>query len=955
MKECILHRVNLFVLLGLILMVVGCQTLGTISDKVLAQLNEKELLEKFGLKPEFLIVDSTDNILRIDNTNRAAIRQELDNTQTPKRVELVVILPFINGPTVEVVEVRNHIGYIDYDIELGNIQELISLDSFLRNTDLSQASFGVGRFDDRLWAGGVIPYVIDNDAFSDATLSRINQGIQIIDQRTNLTIIPRTNQDEFIRIVRNEEPNVSSSPVGNNGDGNHYVRIGANASASTVVHEFLHTAGVYHEQSRSDRDDFVFVNFACIEEDREYNFRKRGGEAYGPYDFSSIMHYGSNFFIRQNDANCTFTIRGLNNEALGGSTMTMLDSSGLVTMYNSNHGKDGTPYLLTLDRERDVRTGHTLVDDGVQLIEPPHFPNDELYGIRVRNIPVGAVIRIYDQSSNDNSADDWTEILVKHPITDLEIYDFERNSDSHSDFRIAYNPSAGSGNLNGKVSRIEVDLSPASTPDPRPTIQPRIILHEGNNGTQDFVGTIQNAVPNQTFNFTTTSGLDNDEARSMTLFDVKQGTVIRVFDNSDGNRADDWAEIVVKRDITRKVIGTFERSFEDADVRVVYIERDNLDGKVSRLEIRDTPTPRPRIVLREGNNGTQDVVGNITNAVPGRTFNFPQISGLQNDEARSLILHEIPRGTVIRLFDNSNGSKQDDWAEIVVKRFINRKVIGTFERSFEDADVRVIYFERDNLDGKVSRLEIRDTPTPRPRIVLREGNNGTQDVAGNIPNAVPGQTFNFTQLGNLQNDQARSLILHEIPRGTVVRVFDNSSGSRLDDWAEIIVKRDLQRKVIGTFERSFEDADVRVIYFKGNNLDGKVSRLEIKNQPTGPLVAFYSGTYNRGQIKAVLPLDRNYNINCKNNNYGINNDDITYLKLYNAPAGTRIFVFDSNDDRYWHRRKRDDWTEIRALRNTKFQNVSTFERTVRTNPNVLRLYYGGGNLNGKISYIQIRN
>ena len=65
-------------------------------------------------------------------------------------------------------------------------------------------------------------------------------------------------------------------------------------TAGTIRHEMLHAAGLWHEQSRNDRDAFIQVNWSCIVDgssNGNYEVKSESADL-GPYDFASIMHYG---------------------------------------------------------------------------------------------------------------------------------------------------------------------------------------------------------------------------------------------------------------------------------------------------------------------------------------------------------------------------------------------------------------------------------------------------------------------------------------------------------------------------------------------------------------------------------------------------------------------------------------------------------------------------------------
>eukprot|EP00092_Neocalanus_flemingeri_P031468 GFUD01034175.1.p1 GENE.GFUD01034175.1~~GFUD01034175.1.p1 ORF type:complete len:301 (+),score=46.39 GFUD01034175.1:53-904(+) len=69
-----------------------------------------------------------------------------------------------------------------------------------------------------------------------------------------------------------------------------------------IEHEFLHSLGVQHTQTRSDRDNYVTIKWGNIEEEEYSNFRKVNSDVwsnYGlPYDYRSVMHYRGTDFAK---------------------------------------------------------------------------------------------------------------------------------------------------------------------------------------------------------------------------------------------------------------------------------------------------------------------------------------------------------------------------------------------------------------------------------------------------------------------------------------------------------------------------------------------------------------------------------------------------------------------------------------------------------------------------------
>lgn len=206
-------------------------------------------------------------------------------------------------------------------------------------TKLSRAEgrAAVSNSTENKWEYGIIPYVIEN---GHPNYNRIKEGIEEING-SYLTMVPRTNEEDYV-VFRTSVWNNSS--VGRIG-GAQTINISNGASKGTVVHEVLHAAGLFHEHTRCDRDDYVNIKWHNIESGFEHNFHKNCGNAisqYG-YDFGSVMHYGPRGFSTSTFGN---TI-----EPTTGNPFTWLDQYFTMGQRNGMSGTDwwSVAYLYPIE------------------------------------------------------------------------------------------------------------------------------------------------------------------------------------------------------------------------------------------------------------------------------------------------------------------------------------------------------------------------------------------------------------------------------------------------------------------------------------------------------------------------------------------------------------------------------------------------------------------------------
>ncbi len=164
------------------------------------------------------------------------------------------------------------------------------------------------------WKNNTLPYQINENIGTELKL-KILDAIEHWKLNTNIELVERTDKNsklynDYVEFLYWSEG--CAADVGRK-SGRQEILLKNACSTGNIIHEIGHALGLWHEQSRSDRDQYVEIINKNIEPWSKHNFEQRitDGDDIGEYDCASIMHYGSRAFsinnaptIRPKDSDC---------------------------------------------------------------------------------------------------------------------------------------------------------------------------------------------------------------------------------------------------------------------------------------------------------------------------------------------------------------------------------------------------------------------------------------------------------------------------------------------------------------------------------------------------------------------------------------------------------------------------------------------------------------------------
>ncbi|XP_068090837.1 meprin A subunit beta-like [Hyperolius riggenbachi] len=142
-----------------------------------------------------------------------------------------------------------------------------------------------------------VPYYLE-DSLEINTKALVLKAFERYRLKTCIDFKPWEGEPNYISVFKESG---CWSYIGNLRRGKQQLSLGTNCDRiATIQHEFLHSLGFWHEQSRADRDDYVIIVWDRIQNGTQNNFNtyndSRSNALNVPYDYTSVMHYSKTAF-----------------------------------------------------------------------------------------------------------------------------------------------------------------------------------------------------------------------------------------------------------------------------------------------------------------------------------------------------------------------------------------------------------------------------------------------------------------------------------------------------------------------------------------------------------------------------------------------------------------------------------------------------------------------------------
>ncbi len=278
--------------------------------------------------------------------------------------------------------------------------------------------------------------------------SAILDAMEEIAAATSIRFLQRSQESAYVAF---DESAGCSSYVGKQGN-----RQGislARGCQHAASHEIFHALGVFHEQSRSDRDDHVTVHFENVSPGFEGNFTIAVGQQdIGPYDYESIMHYSAYAFTSNGQPTITTIPPGI---PIGNrSTLSAGDIATIQFMYYTD---------LRLDLDTDATTVGRGARFDLELTVSNH--GDTAIGdIVARDVVVSLPLAEASSFSGFTSDEPWSCRWASAMLT-CELDTLGRNTSSELILELVAPTDRASIELSPSVSASNRDIVPSNNSD----------------------------------------------------------------------------------------------------------------------------------------------------------------------------------------------------------------------------------------------------------------------------------------------------------------------------------------------------------------------------------------------------------------------------------------------------------------------------------------------------------